>query len=309
MVIPAASEKISALAITVLILFLVVLLPYRKIFTIFKWVALSLLAYVFATFTIHQDWRQIITHLFIPTFQMNKEFWLILIAFMGTTLSPYLFFWQASQEIEEKIIEQCKPGRICRLKPATTDDLKKIDEDTRVGMVFSNIITFFIITLTASTLFRAGIHNIESLRDAAEALKPLAGEYSYLLFTLGIVGGGFLAIPVLAGSAAYALSEVFGWSVGLNKSFAKAKEFYAVIIASSMVALAIPLLGLNPIKAMFYTSVIFGVISPVLIIMIIHMSNNRKIMCEHVNNWKLNTLGYITFVIMLIFAIAVFFLL
>ncbi len=308
MVIPA-SEKVSALVITVIILVLVVLLPYRKIFTIFKWVALSLFGYVFATFTIHQDWQQIITNLFIPNFRSDKEFWLILIAFMGTTLSPYLFFWQASQEIEEKIIEQCKPGRICHLKPATMEDLKKIDEDTRVGMIFSNFITFFIITLTASTLFRAGIHNIESLKDAAEALKPLAGDYAYLLFTLGIVGGGFLAIPVLAGSAAYVLSEVFGWSEGLNKSFSKAKEFYGIIIVSTLVALGIPLLGLHPIKAMFYTSIIFGVISPILIIMIIHMANNKKIMGEHINTWRLNIFGYLTFFIMLIFAIAVFFLL
>ena len=308
MVLPA-SEKVSALVITVFILIFVIFLPYRKIFTIFKWAALSLLAYVFATFTIHQDWKLIMTSLFIPTFQANKEFWLILMAFMGTTLSPYLFFWQASQEVEEKIIEQCKPGRTCRLKPATTDDLKRIDEDTRVGMVFSNFITFFIITLTASTLFRAGLHDVESLRDAAEALRPLAGEYSYLLFTLGIVGAGFLAIPVLAGSAAYALSEVFGWSEGLNKSFSKAKEFYGVIIISALVALGIPLLGFHPIKAMFYTSLIFGAISPVLIIMIIHMANNKKIMGEHTNGWRLNAFGYLTFSIMLVFAIAVFFLL
>ena len=308
MIIPA-SERISATVITFVILALVILLPYQKIFTIFKWMALTLLAYIFASFTVHQDWRLIISHLFIPEFKATKEFWVILTAFMGTTLSPYLFFWQANQEVEEKIIQQCKPGRICRLRPPTDSDLKKIDEDTRIGMTFSNIITFFIITLTASTLFRAGFNDIDTLKDAAEALKPLAGEYAYLLFTIGIVGSGFLAIPVLAGSAAYAISEVFGWSDGFNKSFTKAKEFYAVIIISTLVALGIPLLGIHPIKAMFLTSIIFGVISPILIIMIIHMANNKKIMGEHVNGWGLNTFGYLTFFIMLAISISVFFLL
>ena len=137
---------------------------------------------------------------------------------MGTTLSPYLFFWQASQEIEEKIIEQCKPGHICRLKPSTPEEMRAMDADTRIGMTFSNIITFFIITLTAATLFRSGITNIETLRDAAEALKPLAGNYAYFLFTVGILSSGFLAIPVLAGSAAYVIAEVFGWTGKFHKS-------------------------------------------------------------------------------------------
>ncbi len=303
------AEKTTAIAMTILILLITILLPYKKIFTIFKWLALSLFAYILATFTIRQNWSEILFNTVIPNFKLNKDFFLILTAFMGTTLSPYLYFWQANQEVEEKIIEQCKPGRVCHLRPATEEDLKIVKTDTRIGMTFSNVITFFIIALTASTLFRAGIHNIETLRDAAEALKPLAGEYSYLLFTIGIISSGFLAIPVLAGSAAYVIAEVFGWSEGLNKSFTKAKGFYGVVIASTIVGLLIPILGFHPIKALFYTSILYGIIAPILIFMVLHMANNPKIMGQHINSHSSNILGYTTFLIMAFFAILIFFIL
>lgn len=302
-------EKITAVIMTFIILLIIIFLSYKKIFTIFKWLALSLFAYIFATFTVHQNWGEILYHTFAPSFVLNKDFFLILTAFMGTTLSPYLYFWQANQEVEEKIIEQCKPGRVCHLRPATEEDLRSVRTDTRIGMTFSNVITFFIIALAASTLFRAGIHNIETLRDAAEALKPLAGEYSYLLFTIGIISSGFLAIPVLAGSAAYVVAEVFGWPEGLNSSFSKAKQFYGVVIASAVVGLLIPLLGLNPIKALFYTSILYGVIAPILILMVMHMANNKKVVGERINGHALNVLGYITFLIMTFFAILIFFIL
>ena len=301
-------EKLTAIAITLLILGAILVFPYQKIFTVFKWLALTLFAYVFASFTVHQDWPKIFYHLFVPNIIFSKEYLLVLMAFMGTTLSPYLFFWQASQEIEEKIIEQCKPGHICRLKPSTQEEMRAMDADTRIGMTFSNIITFFIITLTAATLFRSGITNIETLRDAAEALKPLAGNYAYFLFTVGILSSGFLAIPVLAGSAAYVIAEVFGWTEGFNKSFTKAKEFYIVIIVSTVIGLAIPLLGFHPIKALFYTSLLYAVISPILIAMVIHMANNRKIMGNYVNSKRLNWFGYITFWIMAVCSVLVFFL-
>lgn len=302
-------EKIAAAMITILILLITIFLSYKKIFTIFKWLALSLFAYIFATFSIHQDWPQILYHAFVPQFVWSKDFFIILAAFMGTTISPYLFFWQASQEVEEKIIEQCKPGRICRLRPTTEKELATLKEDTRIGMSFSNVITFFIIALTASTLFRAGNFHIETLRDAAEALRPLAGDYAYLLFTLGIISSGFLAIPVLAGSAAYVIAEVFSWSEGLNKSFAKAKGFYGVVIVSTIVGLLIPILGFHPVKALFYTSILYGIIAPILIFMVLHMANNPKIMGRYTNSRALNTLGYLTFFIMTFFAILIFFIL
>ena len=176
-------------------------------------------------------------------------------------------------------------------------------------MGFSNIITFFIIILTSSTLFRAGFNHIETLQDAALALKPLAGDYAYLLFTVGIIGAGFLAIPVLAGSAAYVVAEVFGWSEGLNRSFRKAKGFYGIVIASTVIGLFIPLFGFHPVKALFYTSLLYGIISPFLILMVLHMANNKKIMGEHVNGPWLNFFGHIALWVMAACAILLFFIL
>ena len=292
------SEKITAIIITIIILLVTIILPYQKIFSIFKWLALSLFVYVIAVFTVQENWADIWRHLFVPTILFNRDFFLIMTAFFGTTIAPYLFFWQANQEVEEKIINQCKPGRVCKLKSVTEGELVELRIDTRVGMTFSNLITFCIIILTSSTLFRAGLHNVETLKDAAEALKPIAGEYAYLLFTTGIISSGFLAIPILAGSAAYVIAEIFGWSQGLNKTFNRAKEFYGVIIASTLVGLIIPLLGLHPVKALFYTAILYGLISPIIIAMIIHMANNPKIMGRHVNSKSTNILGRITLVVM-----------
>ncbi len=305
----SAHFQYIAIVISIIILAITIFLPYRKIFSIFKWTALSLFAYIFATFTVHQDWGSILYHTLIPHFESSKEYFLILIAFWGTTISPYLFFWQANQEVEEKILEQCKPGQVCRLRPATNRELATLKKDTWVGMIFSNIITFFIIALTASALFAHGFTHIETLEDAARALVPFAGKYAYILFTVGIVSSGFLGIPVLAGSAAYVISEVFGWSEGLNKSFGKAKEFYGIVVASTAVGLLIPLLGLHPIKALFYTSIIYGVIAPILIFMVIHMANNDHIMGTHVNSRRNNIFGYTVFGIMSFLAILTFFVL
>ena len=291
-------EKVTAIVITIAILLITVILPYQKIFSIFKWLALSLFVYVVAVFTIHEDWADIIHRLLIPRIFWTRDFFIMMTAFFGTTIAPYLFFWQANQEVEEKIIEQCKPGRICRLKPVTDEELNSLRLDTRIGMTFSNLITFCIIIITSSTLFKAGLHDVTTLKDAAEALKPLAGEYSYLLFTAGIISSGFLAIPILAGSAAYVIAEVFGWSQGLSKTFTKAKEFYGVIIASTLIGLIIPLLGLHPVKALFYTAIMYGLISPIIISMVIHMANNPKIMGQHVNSRSTNILGRITLMIM-----------
>ena len=176
-------------------------------------------------------------------------------------------------------------------------------------MIFSNLITFFIVILTSATLFRAGLHNVESLKDAAEALRPLAGDFSYLLFTLGIVSSGFLAIPVLAGSAAYIVAEVFNWPNGLNKTFTKAKEFYGVILVSTVIGLLIPLLGFHTIKALFYTAILYGTISPIIIFMILHMANNKKVMGKFTNSKYLNFWGHLAFAVMAFLSISIFFLL
>ena len=292
------NEKMTAIFITIVVLLITVLLPYSKIFKIFKWLALSLFVYVIAVFMVRENWVDITYNLIVPKILFNRDFFIMMTAFFGTTIAPYLFFWQANQEVEERIIEQCKPGRICRLKPIDEKELEEIRLDTRIGMTFSNVITFCIIILTSSTLFRAGLHNVETLKDAAEALRPIAGEYAYLLFTVGIISSGFLAIPVLAGSAAYVISEMFGWSEGLNKTFTKAKEFYGIIITSTLIGLIIPLVGFHPVKALFYTAILYGLISPIIISMIIHMANNPNIMGQHVNSRGVNILGRVTLVVM-----------
>ncbi len=300
-------QKLSAIVMTLAILLIVVVLPYKKLAEIFKWLSISLFSYIFASFTVNQDWNTIFHHLFVPRIILSKDFLFITVAFFGTTIAPYLFFWQANQEAEERIIEECKPGKICRLKPIGKDELEGVRMDTRVGMTFSNLITFFIIILSYSTLYQAGIHNIESLEDAAHALKPLAGDYAYALFTVGLLSSGFLAIPVLAGSAAYAIAEIMDWPRGLDKTFTKAKGFYGIIIASTVVGLMMPLLGFHPITALFYTAIIFGLIAPIIISIIIHMANNKKMMGEHVNSPGLNILSHATLVIMSITAIATLF--
>ena len=300
-------QKLSAIVITLIILLTVVVLPHKKLFSIFKWLSISLFSYILATFTVHQDWGVIFQNLVIPQIVPSKDFLFITIAFFGTTIAPYLFFWQANQEAEERIIEECKPGKICRLGPISENELEGVKLDTRIGMTFSNIITFFIIILSFSTLYQAGLHNIESLEDAAHALRPLAGDYAYALFTIGLLSSGFLAIPVLAGSAAYVVSEIMDWPRGLDKPFSKAKEFYGIIITSTVVGLMMPLLGFHPIKALFYTAIIFGVIAPIIISIIIHMANNKKIMGQHVNTPVLNLLGNITLAVMSVAAISAIF--
>ena len=220
---------------------------------------------------------------------------MIIVAIFGTTISPYLFFWQASEEVEEK-------KEIARVTHKTVivtkHELKHVKEDVTLGMFFSNIVMFAIIATTASTLYRFGINDITTADQAAIALEPLAGRASSLLFTLGIVGTGLLAIPVLAGSAAYAVSEIFGWKEGLDRSFRKAKAFYGVIILSCVIGLLMTLIKINPFKALFYTAVIYGLISPILILVILILANNNKIMGKLTNNLTTNVLGIISFLVM-----------
>ena len=301
--VPSFPEKQASIIMTFVILITTVVLPYKKIFSIFKWLALILFSYILSAMWIDINWQEIFYHVFVPNIFWTKDFFIIMAAFFGTTIAPYMFFWQANQEVEERLIEQCKPGRVCQLRPIAPEELRKLRIDTRVGMTFSNLITFFIIILSSATLFNAGLHDIGSLKDAAQALRPLAGDYAYILFTLGLLSSGFLAIPILAGSAAYVLAEIFGWEQGLNKTFTKAKEFYTVIIVSTLIGLLIPLLGIDPVKALFYTAIIYGIISPIVIGMILHMANNEKIMGSYTNGPVRNLIGVTALVIMSIAAI------
>ncbi|MEX1063834.1 MAG: divalent metal cation transporter [Candidatus Paceibacterota bacterium] len=292
------STKIISLIVVVFILFLVVKLSYRKIASIFKWLSLSLLVYVLAGFIAVDDWSRILVKTIIPSFEFTKDYIIMIVAIAGTTISPYLAFWQASEEAEEKKMENGNRVKICKFRIVARSELRHTRRETAMGMFFSNFIGFFIIALTGSVLFSAGVNGIETIEEAATALQPLAGQYAYLLFTLGIVSAGLLAIPILAGSAAYVLAEMFGWEASLDKPFNKAKEFYVVIIASTALGLLIPYLGISPIKALFYTAIIHGIVAPFLIGIVIHMANNPKIVGPNHAGHTHNLLSYLTMIIL-----------
>lgn len=289
-----------AVSVTILTIALMVYFPYKFIASNLKWFTFALFAYIASALVVKQDWTQIIINSFIPKFTASKEYVAIVVAIFGTTISPYLFFWQTSEEVEErKELEKTKHRKII----VTKHELKNAREDVNLGMLFSNIVMFAIIATTASTLFRFGINQIETADQAARALEPLAGRAASLLFTFGIFGTGLLAIPVLAGSAAYAISEIFNWKEGLSKSFRQAKPFYAIIIFSTFVGFLMNFANINPFKALFYTAVIYGLISPILILFILLLANNRKIMGNYKNNLITNILGIFTLVVMTLAAL------
>jgi len=251
---------------------------YHQIATILKWLALVLFAYVITGFIIHPDWSKIAHATFIPAWPKNHDEWSTLVAILGTTISPYLFFWQASQEVEE---EKAKGRRMMvRRFGASRREIvtRKIDID--LGTFFSNLVMFFIILTTALTLHPNGITNIQTSKDAAQALFPLAGKFAGMLFTLGIIGTGLLAIPTLTGSAAYALAETFAWKEGLNQRFRGASHFYLVIIVSTLIGIAMDFLHVNPVRALYWTAVINGLLAPVLLLGIIFAAIDRQVMRE-----------------------------
>lgn len=291
---------LANLLIAIIIILLLVYFPYKFIVNKLKWLTFTLFAYIAAALVTKQDWAQIILRAFVPQFNLSSDYLVFIVAILGTTISPYLFFWQASEEVEEvKEKEKLKHKNII----VTKHELKVAKEDVEIGMGFSNIVMFAIIATTASTLFAAGINNIETADQAAKALEPIAGRASSLLFTLGIVGTGLLAIPILAGSAGYAVSEIFGWREGLAYKFRQAQSFYGVIIFATLLGFIITLIGISPFKALFYTGVMYGLISPILILFILLIANNKKIMGKYTNTLITNILGTITLLVMVAAAI------
>jgi NRAMP (natural resistance-associated macrophage protein)-like metal ion transporter len=274
---------------------------YKLISRIFKWLALTLFAYIGAAILAKPPWREVLKSTFIPHFSFDGKYLLTLVAILGTTISPYLFFWESSQEVEEEI----EMGRKTQeeREGATYAELHDAAVDTNIGMFFCNLVFYFVILAAASTLHVAGKTDIQSATDAAQALRPLAGNASSVLFALGLIGAGFLAVPVLTGASAYAVAETFGWECSLNDKPREAKQFYAVIAGSTLVGLLINFLGINPMSALFWTAVINGLISPPLLVIIMLVSNNKKVMGEDVNSLGANIVGWAATVIM--FAAAV----
>jgi NRAMP (natural resistance-associated macrophage protein)-like metal ion transporter len=295
---------------TVLIFFFTALSLILQIFTSYKdyakylkWLALVLMSYVLTAFFVNLNGREILIHAFLPSLNFSKDQIFLICGILGTTISPYLFFWQTSQEVEEEIL-QGKTTIKLRQSETTDAEIKKMRVDIWSGMFFSNVAMFFIILTCAATLFRAGIYNIQTAAEAAAALRPLAGQYAFLLFAIGIIGVGLLGVPVLAGSASYALSESFGWKQGLYLKFKKARAFYGIIILSMTIGLVLNFVGLDPIKALIYSAVANGIVAPVILVLIVDISDNKKIMGQRTNGKILSTLGWITAIVMIIAGVA-----
>jgi Mn2+/Fe2+ NRAMP family transporter len=278
--------------IGVIILALQIWGSYTLIRNIFRWLALSLLAYVVAALLAKPDPMQVLRGTFIPTIQFNREFLSILVAIIGTTLSAYLYTWQSNEEVEEEIAQ----GRTTleERKGATRQELRESRRDILWGMAFSNIIMYFIILATGSTLYPAGQREIETAAQAADALRPLAGDAAGILFAAGIISVGFLAVPVMTAGAAYDLVQSFGWRHSLHAKFHEAKGFYVTIIVVTGIAAGMNFIGINPMKALVYSGIVQGFSTPPLLLLIMLLTNNRKVMGKQVNSRWMNVLGWIT---------------
>jgi NRAMP (natural resistance-associated macrophage protein)-like metal ion transporter len=251
-------------------------LQYQQIANVLKWLVLVLFAYPVTAFVVGANWSQVLRDTFVPSFPHSQDEWATLVAILGTTISPYLFFWQASEEVEEE--KSAGQNTLAKRRGATKEELELRNIDVGVGAFFSNIVMYFIILATAVTLNRHGITQIETSRQAAEALRPFAGRFATTLFTLGIVGVGFLAIPTLAGSTAYAFAETLGWRQGLNMKLRQARWFYMLILVSTGVGVALDFIGINPVKALYWTAVINGLVAPFMLVAILVVAADKKLM-------------------------------
>lgn len=266
--------------------------PYVRYARYLKWLALVLLAYIFSAILAHLNWHTVLSHSFVPNIPLNKDSLILLCAILGTTISPYLFFWQTSQEVEEQIL-QGKTTLHDRRTATAPEDVKSMRIDVWSGMFLSNMVMFFIIAACGGILYPHGVTQIESASQAAEALRPFAGNATYALFSIGIIGTGLLSIPVLAGSSSYALSESFRWREGLYRPLKQAYAFYGVIIISMLVGLGINFVGIDPIKALIYSAFLNGLVAPLILALIVIIASNKKVMGRWVNKRKTTFVGWV----------------
>lgn len=278
-------------------LFLQIFIPYHRYVSFLKWLTLSLLAYAAVLFTVHVPWSEVMLRTAWPHFKLNANSAAVIVGIFGTTISPYLFFWQASEEVEDMNAKQ--DGALRLKKPHDAEsELRRIRWDTWSGMLYSNITAFFIILATAVTLNFAGVTDINTAAQAANALRPLAGEFAYILFAVGILGVGLIGVPVLAGSAAYALSESMGWKWGLERRVTDARGFYGVITVSVIAGLFIQYSPISPMKALFWSAVINGVVAVPLMVVIILLASNKSVMGKFTASSSIIALGWVTVVVM-----------
>jgi len=288
--------------IGVIILMTTIYCRYTTFAQYLKWLTVALFAYIVTAFLAAPDWRQVLRATVVPTVHWDREWLMTLVGILGTTISPYLFFWQASHEVEEKKAQGLVTLR--ERQGATAHELRDARLDVGVGMLFSNLVMYFIILTTAATLHRAHVGGIETTRQAAEALRPLAGDGAYLLFTIGILGTGLLAIPVLMGSASFAVAELYRWRAGLDHPFGRAPRFYLIMVLALSGGLVLDLFHLNPIRMLFWSAVLNGLLAPPLMVLVMLVGNNREIMGAHVNGPWLNALGWTATALMSLAALA-----
>jgi len=273
-----------------LMLLMQIFMPYAKYAHYLKWLAMVLLAYIASALLAHLDWGTVLKHTFTPSIHWTKDQILLICAILGTTISPYLFFWQTSQEVEAQILDGKKT--VASRQGSNPHQIRAMRLDVWSGMLLSEVVMFFIIAACGAILYPKGITHIQTASQAAEALRPFAGNATYFLFAVGIIGTGLLAIPVLAGSSSYALSESFQWKEGLGRKLKQAHAFYGTLIISMLVGLAINFIGLDPIKALIYSAVVNGIVAPVILTLIVITSSNKKIMGEWVNKKSTTVLGW-----------------
>lgn len=293
------------LAAAAISLFLQIFVPYHRYVHYLKWSTLVLFAYVGVVFSVQIDWLDVATHVVMPKIEFSAAWITVVVAVFGTTISPYLFFWQTSEEVEDMEMKHQRDLRHTS-RSAARGELKRMAVDTFTGMAISNLIAFFIILTTAVTLYRSGSTDIETSAQAAEALRPIAGQFAFVLFSFGIIGTGFLAVPVLAGSAAYAMSEAFSLPKGLEKRPNEAKTFYGVIAAAMVIATGAIFMPLDPIKMLFWTAVINGVIAVPILSAMMLLARRRQQMGAYVaNSWQW-ILGWVTMLAMAAAVITMF---
>ena len=298
------SAHVYSVTFGLICLVLQVFIPYQSYVRFLKWLTLALLAYVAVLFTIAVPWLEVASRVVWPKLDMNRESIMMIVAVFGTTISPYLFFWQAAQEMED--LRASHDAGVKITPEAAKSHLKRIRVDTYIGMGFSNLVAFLIILSAAATLHTAGITDIQTSAQAAEALRPLAGDFAFLLFSLGIIGTGMLAVPVLAGSAAYAVVESFDWRSGLDKKLHEAKEFYGIIAFATVGGVVLNFTPIDPIKALFWSAVINGVIAlPIMIVMML-LGSNERVMGKFRIGKRLRWLGWLATLVMLIAVVAMF---
>lgn len=297
LVFPSVPSSVFSIAFTAILMYSIIAWPYRKIASVLKWLCLSLLAYLVIPFLVDTDWWLVAKSAVLPSITFDRAYFMILVGILGTTISPYLFFWQTSMEVEEG-----KAKNIIVDKAVITS----MNIDVRGGMFYTTLVFFFIILTSGTVLHNAGVTSIVTVEDAAKSLQPLAGSMAYALFAIGVIGTGFIAIPVLAGALSYMISETFGWKEGLNKKFQRAPGFYLTMVVSLCIGLAIDLTDVSPITALIYTAVLYGVTVPVLIGLVVHICNRTDIMGEYTNKTMSNVIGIATLVIMSAAAILMF---